>query len=366
MKKILGGIALLAVLTLAGCAAETPAATAPPKPSVEEVAPTPTPTPAPVRPASATDLTCEQFVPVAELEAIVGGALTLVDPAAERSIEMVGGHSNFVYAGGLRCIWNDVEGTYRVSATLVPNAQPAARQIAGEFETGSDPVGPLSAYCGQWGCDVNGFVGEYLVNVALPAERQSGETEAAIARIRDWVQATLVAAGPADPLPPLSAEWGEGPTSCEGIIPAAQFAAHLGDDTIAYSPGYAYEDSNGGDNALLTAGGAVCRYRSADAHGASGMISVLPDAAATLAQARAHADGVTPVNVDGAPHAEAVASCWSNGQPAWSEGSTERCTVHMQLRGAWVQVSAAATGLSEAQLIDRARAAAVPIAAALG
>ena len=50
MKRILGGIALLAVLTLAGCAAETPAATAPPKPSAEEVTPTPTPTPVATRP----------------------------------------------------------------------------------------------------------------------------------------------------------------------------------------------------------------------------------------------------------------------------------------------------------------------------
>lgn len=364
MKKILGGIALLAVFTLAGCAAETPAATAPPKPSVEEV--TPTPTPDPTRPVLAVDLTCEQFVPVAELETIVGGALTLADPAAERSIAQSGGLANFAYAGGFRCVWNDAEGTQRASATLVPNAQPAARTIADEFESESDPVVPLYVSCVSWGCQAGGFVGDYRVSVFAGVDQPGADAEAAIANVGDYLRAALEAAGPADPLPPLSAEWGDGPTSCEEIVPAAQFGAHLGDDSIAYSPGYAYEDSNGGDNALLTAGGAICRYRSALALGASGTISVLPDAAVTLAQVRAHSDGVTPVGIDGAPNAEAVVSCWSNGDPAWSAGSTGICTVHLQLRGAWVQVSAASSDSPEVDLVEQARVAAAPVAVALG
>lgn len=366
MKKILGGIALLAVLTLAGCAAETPAATAPPKPSAEEVTPTPTPTPVATRPLLAIDLTCEQFVPVAELEAIAGGPLTAVDLGAERSIEQLGGAANFAYAGGLYCAWVDAEGSHRASATLVPNAQPAARQIADAFEVENDPVIPLHASCVGWGCLSDGFVGDYRVSIFVGVDQPGTEAETAIGIVRDSVQTALESAGPAAPLPPLSAEWGDGPTSCEEIVPAAQFGASLGDDSITYAPGYAYEESNGGDNALVTAGGAICRFRSAVALGASGVISVLPDAAVTLAQARAHSDGVTPVSIDGAPHAEAVVSCWNNGDPEWSEGSTGRCTVHMQSRGAWVQVSAAAVGLPEAQLIDQARAAAAPIAAALG
>ncbi|PPL16838.1 hypothetical protein GY24_12205 [Microterricola pindariensis] len=305
-------------------------------------------------------------MPVAELETIIGGPLTLTDAGAERSIEQSGGRANFAYAGGLFCAWNDAEGTPRAGATLVPNAQAAARTIADEFESGSDPVIPLYAHCVGWACESGGFVDEYRVSVFAGADQPGADAEAAIVRVSDSLRTVLAATGPAGPLPPLSTDWADGPTSCEEMLPAAQFAAHLGDDSLVYSPGYAYEDSNGGDNALLSAGGFICRYRSAAADGVSGTIAVLPDAAATLARVRAHSDGVAAVDIEGAPDADAVVSCWNNGNPAWSAGSTGRCTVHMQLRGAWVQVSAAETSLSEAEVTERARIAAAPVAAALG
>ncbi|SDR84763.1 hypothetical protein [Microterricola viridarii] len=372
MKRMCGGLFLVAVLALGGCAAAAPAATAPPNPSAEEATPRPTPTttptttPDPVRPALAVDLTCEQFVPVAELEAITGGPLTLKDSAAERSIEQSAGRANFAYAGGLYCEWEDAEGARGAMATLVPNAQAAARTIAAEFGTESDPVIPLWAHCVDWGCESGGFIGDYRVTVFAAADRPGADADAAIARINESLVAVLAAAGPADPLPPLTADWAAGPTTCEEMLPAAQLGAHLGEESLAYLPGYAYEESNGGDNALLSAGGFICRYRSAAADGASGSIAVLPDAAAALTRVRAHSDGVAAVDIEGAPDADAVVSCSNNGNPAWSAGSTGRCTVHMQLRGAWVQVLAAATSVSEAELTERARIAAVPVAVALG
>jgi hypothetical protein len=258
-------------------------------------------------------------------------------------------------------VWNDADGLQRAAASLVPNAQAAARRITEEFDSEKDPVPPLSSYCVNWGCRAFGFVGPDHISVFVSADPPGEGAAEAMTALESAVTAAVSAAQPASELPPLSAEWSDGPTSCEEMLPAEQFAEELGVSELLYLPGYAYEESDGGDHAVLTAGGFSCRYRPDGL--AQGHIAVLPDAAAALATARERAEGITPVEVDGAEGA--VVYCWNNGEPAWSEGSTGSCTVDLPVRGAWVRVSSADSSVPEAELVESARVAASLVAARL-
>lgn len=377
MKKILGGIAVLAVLTLVGCAAETPAATAPPKPSVEEVTPTPTPTPDPTRPVLAIDVTCEQLAPVAQLEDMLAAELTLSVPAeqavdGQSALQMSEYAAKITFAGGLDCEWKDASGEIRAWAVILPNAAQAATRIRDEFTEASGSESnslthALESSCVDIDefCSAEGFVGDHYVSLTAIPESVNEDAIAAIAGVKDSVLASVSALGAARPQPPLSEQWGQGFSSCAALLSADQLGAELGVEGLYYSPGYSYRGQNIGDIALVAADGFACRYRS-DELAAAGLISVLPDAAGALASSVVRSSDAVPIDVGVAGVSGAVASCWSNGEPAWSAGSTGSCTIDLPVRGAWLRVTGSSLGLSETDTTEQARQAAAVVAAALG
>lgn len=374
MRTLVGGMAVVAVLLLGGCSSAQPVGAGTATPTAESgptASPTPTVSavpsepPAPARPVALLGLGCEELVPVADLEDLVGGELVLADPAGGPSLNWGATRAAFDYAGGLYCTWNGADGEYRAMASMTPNARAAAERISAEFDADPSKIHELHSGCGADGCIAAGFVGDDFVTIAaLAAESEAAEAE--MARVRDAVAAVLDAAPPAAPLPPLSARWGDGPESCAEMLPAAELAAAAElDGELTYGPGYAYESSNGSDHALLTAGGFACRYWPGDG-GGNGTIRVLPDAAAALYPGQALAPDAEIIHIDGAPDGPAVVECSSNGDPAWSAGSTGVCTVHTPARGGWATVSASGTGVDQAAVVERASRVAAAIVAALG
>lgn len=366
---LVGGLAVVAVLLLAGCSSAQPvgAGTAAPTDDATPSAsatPTATPsdTPERARPVSLVGIGCEELVPLAELENVVGDGTVLVDPTGEQANAWSATHASFAYAGGLYCRWSDSMGQYRAMASVTPNATAAAEQIAAEFET--DPaLEELSSWCSIDGCRATGFVGDFHVTIAAVPEQPDG-ADSAMTQLRKATYGVLVALPPVAALPPLSALWGDAPGSCAELLPAEQLGIAANVDSLTYSPGYAYEDSSGSDHALLTAGGFACRYWPGDSSG-NGSIRVLPDAAPALQQVQAVAPESESVVIDGVPDGAATVECSSNGEPAWSAGSTGVCTVHVPARGAWVTVVASGTGDVRVAIIERAQLLTAAVVAAL-
>ena len=248
-------------------------------------------------------------------------------------------------------------------ASVTPNARAAAEQISAEFET--DPaLEELSSWCSADGCRAAGFVGYFRVTIDAVPEQPDG-ADAAMTQLRKATYGVLVALPPVAALPPLSVRWGDAPGSCAELLPAEQLAiAARVDSGLSYSPGYAYEDSSGRDHALLTAGGFACRYWPGDSSG-NGSIRVLPDAASALQKAQALAPETDTVEIDGVTDGAASVECSSNGEPAWSAGSSGVCAVHVPARGAWVEVLTSGTGIEQAAILERAQLLTAAVVAAL-
>lgn len=372
---LVGGLAVVAVLLLGACSSAQPVGAGTAAPTLEATpsasakpTATPTATPSdalePARPVSLVGIGCEELVPLAELENVVGGGTVLVDPTGEQAIGWSATRASFEYAGGLYCRWSDATGQYRAMASVTPNARAANEQIAAEIQGDPAKTNELSSGCSADGCTAVGFVGDVRVTIAAVPDQPDG-ADAAMTQLRETTAGVLGALPPIAALPPLSALWGDAPGSCTEMLPAEQLAAaaHM-DSGMTYSPGYAYEGSSGSDHALLAAGGFACRYRPSD--GNNGMIRVLPDAAPALQQAQALSPGTGTVEIDGVPDGAATVECLSNGEPSWSAGSTGVCTVHVPARGAWVTVSAGGTGDVQAAVAERARLLTAAVVAALG
>lgn len=369
---LVGGLAVVAVLLLGACSSAQPVGAGTAAPTLEatpSASATPTATPSdalePARPVSLVGIGCEELVPLAELENVVGGGTVLVDPTGEQAIGWSATRASFEYAGGLYCRWSDATGQYRAMASVTPNARAANEQIAAEIQGDPAKTNELSSGCSDDGCRARGFVGDFFLTIDALPEQPDPAAETAMAGVREAAAGALGAVSPGAELPPLSTSWGVGPESCAEMLPPEQLAAagHI-DGGLGYSPGYAYEASNGSDHALLTAGGFACRYRPID--GSNGIIWVLPDAAPALQQAQALAPDRKTVEVDGVPDGAASVECSSNGEPAWSAGGTGVCTVHVPARGAWVTVSASGTGDVQAEVTERARLLTTAVVAALG
>lgn len=371
MRTLVGGLAVVALLLLGGCSSAHPVGAGIAAPT-EETTPSGSATPiataseAPelVRPVSLVGIGCDELVPMDKLENLVGDGIALVEPTGEQAIGWSATRASFEYSGGLYCRWSDSNGQYRAMASVTPTARAAAKQISAEFE--ADPaLEELSSWCSADGCSAAGFVGYFRVTIAAVPEQPDG-ADAAMTQLRKATYGVLVALPPVAALPPLSALWGDAPGSCAEMLPAEQLAiaAHV-DSGLTYSPGYDYEDSNGGDHALLTAGGFACRYWPGDSSG-NGSIRVLPDAAPALQQAQALAPETETIQIDGVPDGAASVECSNNGEPAWSAGSRGECTVHVPARGAWVEVRTSGTGVVQAAILERARLVTVAVVAALG
>ncbi|SFR72995.1 hypothetical protein SAMN05428970_1473 [Agromyces sp. CF514] len=306
---------------------------------------------------------------IESLEAVVGsglvsGAYAQADPIATVQMPAAVGS-----AGGFSCSWSDAAtGAVRVSLTVVPDAVDADERIIAEFAAreGTTPVPyerTLHTGCISDHCEVEGFIGTTAVNLYIsdmPWADSGSVAQPQLVALRDEISDHLGAVPPLEPLPPLSAEWGNGPTSCDEMLAPEALAAALSGDAAAYDVGYAFEDSNGWDVALLTAGGFSCRYRGEGGFG--GRITVLPDTAAALATIPSSAE-LTTIDVSGADGAGLV-SCWSNGEPF--EAGTGLCTVHVPIRGAWVTVLSSATGTAAEPIRAEASGVAAAIVTALG
>ena len=272
-------------------------------------------------------------------------------------------------AGGFACTWSDsATGVVRVSLTVVPEAVAADDRIRAEFaarEGGAAATAPspLSAGCIFDYCVVKGFNGSTDVNLHvydMPWNDSGSVDRPEIETIREEVSAHLDSLPAVKPLPELSAEWGAGPTSCDEMLPPEQLATDLAVTAVRYDVGYAYEESNGWDVALLAAGGFTCRYHADAALG--GRITVLPDAGGALGSIPPSEDLIS-IEVPGASAAGLV-SCWSNREPF--EAGTGQCTVHVPMRGAWVSVLTASSSTAADLLQVEAAHVATAIASALG
>ncbi|WP_157413488.1 hypothetical protein [Agromyces allii] len=306
---------------------------------------------------------------VESLEAVAGsglvaGAYAHVDPIATVQMPAAVGS-----AGGFSCSWSDAEtGAVRVSLTVVPDAVEADDRIIAEFAAqGGTTATPhertLHTGCIYDYCEVEGFSGTTAVNLYIydmPWDGSGTVDQPQLIALRDEISDHLGAVPPLEPLPALSAEWGNGPTSCDEMLAPEALAAALSVDAAAYDVGYAYEESNGWDVALLTAGGFTCRYRGDGAFG--GRITVLPDTAAALATIPSGGE-LTTIDVPGADGAGLV-RCWSNGEPF--EAGTGLCTVHVPVRGAWVSVLSATSGTAAEPIRAEAASVAAAIVIALG
>lgn len=378
MRTLVGGLAIVAVLLLGGCSSAqsvgagtaAPTDEATPSASTTPTAPaTPTATPSeapePVRPVSLVGIGCDELVPMVELENVVGHGIALGDPTGEQAMGWSATRASFEYAGGLYCRWIDSNGQYRAMASVTPNARAAGEQIAAEIQGDPAKTNELSSGCSADGCRARGFVGDVFLVIDAVPEQPGSAAETAMAGVREAAAGALGAVAPGAELPPLSTSWGDGPDSCAEMLPPEELAAAAGlDSGLSYGPGYAYEASNGSDHALLTAGGFACRYWPID--GYNGIIRVLPDATPALQQAQALAPDTASLVIDGVPDGPASVECSSNGEPAWSAGSTGVCTVHVPARGAWVTVSASGTGDVQAAITERARLLTTAVVAGLG
>ncbi|MFF2273934.1 hypothetical protein ACFVTX_16780 [Agromyces sp. NPDC058136] len=271
-------------------------------------------------------------------------------------------------AGGFACAWFDSEtGARRVSLTVVPDAVEAADRIDAEFaaRNGETPVAverSMHASCIYDYCEVQGFSGTTAVNLFaydMPWDDSGSPDHPRMVALRDEVSANLSGLAPLGQLPALSPAWRNGPSSCAEMLAPEELADALSIDAVAYDVGYAYEESNGWDVALLTAGGFTCRYGGDGAFG--GRITVLPDTAAVLGALPADGD-LSPIEVQGAS-ASGLVGCWSNGEPF--EAGTGQCTVHVPIRGAWVSVLSASYDTTAAPLQAEAARIATAIATAL-
>lgn len=359
--------AAVATVLLTGCVQVSDAAE--PIPVPETQAQAPTPTPAPGRPFQTIASSCETIVTLGTLEAAAGVGLT---PGGTRNDDPLGNarmSTAVQNAGGFACTWSDsATGVVRVSLTVVPEAVAADERIRAEFAareggTATASLPSLSAGCIYDYCTVKGFNGSTDVNLHvydMPwSDSGSGELPHMEA-IRDEVAGHLDALPAAKPLPGLSTAWGPGPTSCDEMLPPGELATDLAIGAIRYDVGYAYEESNGWDVALLAAGGFTCRYHGDGAFG--GRITVLPDAGSALGAIPSSEDLIS-IDVPGASAAGLV-RCWSNGEPF--EAGTGLCTVDVSIRGAWVSVLTASSSTAAEPLQVEAAHVVTAIATALG
>lgn len=360
---ILVGVCAAIMLTACVPASDAvePTATATPAPS----AAVSTPVPAPTRPFQTIESSCQTIVSIGALEAAAGETLALGSSFVDNPIAESMRPTAVGNAGGVACTWSDAaSGDLRASLTLVPEAVAADQRIRTEFAALSamdpSPAVTLHDFCIYDYCAVKGMHGSTDVNFAIYGMpwSDSGDASPEIAALRDQIAGHLDALPAAKPRPALSEEWASGPTSCAEMLPAADLATVLGDESAQYSVGYAYEESNGFDVALLAADGFTCRFSG----GYGGKIVVLPDAAAALAAIPPGADD-RPVEVPGAS-APGLVRCASNGEPF--EAGTGHCALHFPIRGAWVMVLVASWNVTAEPLADEATLVAGAIVSALG
>ncbi len=176
---------------------------------------------------------------------------------------------------------------------------------------------------------VKGFSGSTDVNLSvydLPwNDSGNGEAPEMVA-IRDEIATHLDTLPALKPLPEPSAAWGHGPSSCDEMLPPERLASELAIGAAGYDIGYAYEESNGWDVALLAAGGFTCRYRATEhSAGGSRFSPTLPRALGLIPSG----EDLTEIDVPGAPAAGLV-RCWSSGEPF--EVGSGQCTVHVPIR----------------------------------
>lgn len=357
----------LAALLLAGCAAPAAPAAAPespsPAPSVEP-SPEPSPEPEPSRPLAALDVGCGDVIDLALLEAAAGAAL---EPGGELWPDGDDAfvQAEFAYAGGFWCNWTDpARGRVVATAALVPDGTEAQLRVYRELAeyVDSEPTTEtreLAVSCNGGYCTAAGFVGDHFAKVTIydddgPRAQDAPELVA----IGEALRTRIESAGVARPLPPLSTDV---PSDCaEGF--GAELSAAFEGEPVELGPGYAYEESNGADTALLTAGGFACRYHVGES--GSGPVYVLPDASGALVGAEAIL-ARERVEVPSADDAAAYLRCSSadaDGSYAYGNGS---CDIDLAVGGAWVRASASGLSDTEAELRERVAALAEAVAAGL-
>lgn len=363
-RPILGAAVLVtALLGLTACIPPSTAVPSSNAPPVATETPTVAPEPPAMRPVNLTGTTCQDVIPLDLLEAAAGTALQ-AGGVLVSEFDTATWRARWEHADGLYCPWSDPEtGEVRAIVSILPDGAPAGLRIGVEIAdmTGDESmaaVRPLTTGCIYDYCHVGGYAGEHFANVTMLGLpwNDGGEATPELLAIRDATAAALEALPAGGRLPPLSAAWVDGPTTCEELLPANELAAGIGSGSAGHAPGYAYEESTGVDGALLTAGGITCRYRPGDDEPATGLISVLPDAGAAF-RAAAALPGREPAI---AP--DTLWSCRRNG-PADVEASVT-CTVDVLAGDAWVTVSANGYQAEEA-VRERATAVAAAVRAAV-
>lgn len=283
---------------------------------------------------------CDDLVPRAVRDGLFGQTLHPTPGWSNGADAQNFSVTAFTNVGGLSCAWRGEPGTDNpedemlVVVQVLPRSGVAAARIAEEMDS-IQVTSDANQSCDWRSCSLNTVVAEYWIGATvhgLPEPTDTTGVPASVTSVFESVLATMRAV-PASAEPVMPGDAASWPDSCAQLIPASALPSALGFDGASFATGYAYEGSNVGSGAILTAGGLVCGL-SDGAGSRVGAMKTLPASDGAFENARASAlqnAAGEGVQVDGLGADDAYIY-----QPDSVSG---RVTVNLKLDGTWIELS---------------------------